>query len=72
MLTKESVAECIRANRAKKRMSRDELSRASGIPASTLENYENEKTNISLTNACKLADVFNMALDDLFERQKSA
>ena len=72
MPTKESVAACIRANRARRRMSREELSSASGIPVSTLENYENEKTNISLANACRLADVFDMALDDLFERRKSA
>lgn len=65
MPTKESVADAIRMHRARLRMSREALADACGIPASTLETYENEKANISLSNACKLADFFGISLDEL-------
>lgn len=68
--SKENVAGCIRANRAKLRMSRDDLSKASGIPAATLGCYENAESGISFENAWKLADVFGLPLDELFDRSK--
>ena len=66
---KQHVAECLLANRARRRLSREELARRSGIPAPTLQNYEDAKTTISLENAWRIADVYGMDLDDLFERQ---
>lgn len=67
---RERVAGCIRANRARNRMSRDELAKVSGIPASTIATYENGECGPSLENAWALADVFDLDLDALFERQR--
>ena len=72
MFNKEKVAECIRGHRARKRMSREALAEASGIPAPTLACYENAESGISLENAWKLADVFDLDLDEMFERERKA
>lgn len=66
--SKERVAECLRANRARRRMSREDLAKASGIPASTIGSYEQAESGMSFENAWALADVFDLDLDDLFER----
>lgn len=65
---KEHVAECLRANRARRRMSRADLAEATGIPAATIKSYEDADSGISLENAWKIADVFDLDMDDLFER----
>ena len=70
--SKEQVAECIRANRARRRMSREALAEKSGIPASTIGSYEQAECGMSLENAWVLADVFDLDLDDLFERDRKA
>lgn len=67
---KDHVAECIRANRARRRMSRADLSEATGIPTATLQSYEDASAGISFENAWRLADAFDMDMDDLFERQR--
>ena len=73
MFSKDKVAECLLANRAKKRMSREALAEVSGIPAATLASYEKAESVMSFENAWKLADAFELGLDELFERkQKSA
>ena len=70
MFSKEKAAECILANRARRRMSRDDLAKASGIPAVTIATYENAECVMSLENAWKLADAFDLDLDELFERDR--
>ena len=65
---KDRVASCIRSQRARRRMSRDDLAAASGIPATTLACYENADSVMSLENAWRLADTFGMKMDELFER----
>lgn len=70
--SKEQVAECIRANRARRRMSRDALSELSTVPTSTIASYENAECVPSLENAWKLADAFDLDLDDLFERKRAS
>lgn len=68
--SKEHVAECLRANRARRRMSREDLAKESGIPASTIASYEKAECGISLENAWAIADMFDLDLDDLFERKR--
>ena len=69
---KQRVAACIRANRAKLGMSRDEFGRICGIPASTIGSYETADNVPSLENAWKIADACDLEMDDLFERQRKA
>ena len=70
--SKGHVAECIRANRARRRMSRETLADESGIPVSTIAKYENGECNMSLENAWAFADAFGMDMDELFERDRKA
>ena len=59
------LAASIRANRAKLKMSQDELSTRSGVSVASIKNYENEISVPSVENACKIADVFGVTLNDL-------
>lgn len=70
--SKEQVAECIRANRARRRMSREALAEKSGIPACTIATYEQAECGMSFENAWAIADVFGMDMDELFERKLEA
>lgn len=72
MYDKTTIGNCIVASRGRRRMTRLDLSEATGIPVSTLEGYENAKTSISLENAWRIADAFGMEIDDLFERRVPA
>lgn len=65
---KEAIAGNILAERNRRRWSREKLAEVSGIPGSTLKTYENAESGISLENACKLADVFDMDLDEFAGR----
>lgn len=67
----EEIGSCIRAERSRLNMSRAELAEASGIPAATIETYENGKSRITLENAWILADLFNMSIDALFGRKSA-
>lgn len=69
--TKEQVAECIRAERARRKWSRDDLAEKTGIPAATIGTYENAKSGITLDNAWALADAFKMPIGPLFGRDES-
>ena len=69
---KHRVAACIRANRAKLGLSREEFAGMCGIPASTLGSYENAENVPSLENAWKIADACDLDMDDLFERERKA
>lgn len=53
-------------------MSREELAEASGIPAATIAGYENAENVPSLKNAWKMADAFNLPLDEMFERNRKS
>lgn len=68
--SKEKVASILRGNRAMRRMSRDDLSNATGIPATTIGSYENAESVMNLENACKFADVFELGLDELVGRTR--
>ena len=65
---KEHVAEWLRAIRARRRMSRADLAEASVFPATTIKSYEDADSGMSLENAGKIADVFDLDMDDLCER----
>lgn len=65
--SKQHVAGCLRAARAKADKSRDTVAAESGIPASTLASYENAETGMSLENAWRLADYYGKTLDELLE-----
>lgn len=69
--TKEQVGECIRAERARRKWSRDDLAQETGIPAATIGSYENARSGITLDNAWALADVFGMPIGPLFGRDES-
>lgn len=69
MYSKKHVADCLRAYRAKNRWSRQELAAKSNIGVDALNNAEQEKSNLTLENAWKLADVYNTSIDELFERE---
>ena len=72
MFSKDKVAECILANRGRRRMSREALAEKSGIPAATLASYEKAESVMSFENAWKLADAFDLGIDELFERERKA
>lgn len=59
MYNMKSVAGCLRAKRAERNITRQELSDACGIKKDTLATYEQERTGLSLENTWKLADVRN-------------
>lgn len=69
--TKDQVAECIRAERARRKLSREDLAKKTGIPAATIGSYETAKSGITLENAWELADAFKMPLGPLFGRDES-
>lgn len=69
--TKEQVGECIRAERARRKWSREDLAEKTGIPAATIGSYENAKSGITLNNAWALADAFKLPLGALFGRDES-
>lgn len=49
----------------KKGISIYKLSKLTGIPKTTIENYKYKHTNISFINACKMVDALNISLDDI-------
>lgn len=67
---RETIAGNILAERNRRRWSREKLAEVSDIPASTIKAYENTENGISLENACVLADVFDMDLDEFAGRKR--
>lgn len=63
------VATALRMKRAKYKISRERLSKETGIPPTTLASYENGSNTMSLENAVILADYYKTSLDDLIERK---
>ena len=62
---KELFAGNIRAHRARLRMTRDDLSTATGLSASTIKTYECAENIPSIESAMKLADAFGVSLESL-------
>lgn len=69
--SKDHAAACLRAARAFKKATREEVADASGVPNGTLGDYERGETCPSLENAWKLADYYGKSMDELFERKTS-
>ena len=59
----------LREYRAKMGLSQTELSKRIGIPANTLFNYELEKCEPSISTLIKLADFFNVSIDEIVGRE---
>ncbi|RMC38148.1 XRE family transcriptional regulator [Lactobacillus sp. ESL0236] len=53
----------------KKKISIYKLSKLTGLPWSTIKNYKNG-SEMSFTNACKIADALEISLDDLRGRRE--
>lgn len=66
--TKEAIAANIRAERARKDYSLDELSSLTGIHPQTLRLYENGDSMPGYDKACKIADALCVSLDKLAGR----
>jgi transcriptional regulator with XRE-family HTH domain len=62
---KERFAGNLRANRARSRMTQDQLAEASGVTAAAIRSYENALNVPSVENAAKLADALDVSLDQL-------
>lgn len=45
-----------------------EVARATGINQSTLTNWKQRDTNLSIKNAIKIADYFGIKIDDLVDK----
>ncbi|RMC48928.1 helix-turn-helix transcriptional regulator [Lactobacillus sp. ESL0228] len=52
----------------KKKISIYKLSKLTGLPWSTINNYRNG-SEMSFTNACKIADALEISLDELREKK---
>ena len=72
MFDLDDVAGCLRAERARRKITLCERAEASGSPVTTLQTYEQGKNVMSLENAWAIADVFDMDMDELFGRRRSA
>ncbi|WP_035269255.1 helix-turn-helix transcriptional regulator [Desulfitibacter alkalitolerans] len=56
----------VKAYRKKVRLSRRELAKRTGLSVSNICFIETGKVVAKLSDACKIADVLNRSLDDLF------
>lgn len=68
--SKEQIASCIRAERARLGWSRERLSQEADIPVATIGAYEKGENRITLENAWKFADVFEKPIGELFGRDE--
>lgn len=58
----------IRVFRAKHKLSQEDLAKKVGVRRETIGNLENGKYNPSLLLAMDIASVFNVPVDDVFQR----
>ncbi len=65
--TKDSTAGILRGLRATARLSQEELARKSGVGLASIKGYENGENVMSLENAAKLANAFDVAVSDLVQ-----
>lgn len=70
--TKEQIAECLRAERARRNWSREYVAQEINISASTLGTYENAECRITLDVAWRLADLYELPIGKLVGRDESA
>lgn len=65
------VADNLRGQRAKRRMTQQEVADAIGVSPGTVNNWEAGKGGMSFENAWKLADLFGCGIGELFGRDES-
>lgn len=65
------VADNLRGQRAKRRMTQQEVADAIGVSQGTVNNWEAGKGGMSFENAWKLADLFECGIGELFGRDES-
>lgn len=65
------VADNLRGQRAKRRMTQQEVADAIGVSPGTVNNWEAGKGGMSFENAWKLADLFECGIGELFGRDES-
>ncbi len=62
------VAEAIRMERFRQRLSQEKLAEMAGISTKYLNSIENEKVNPSITIVVQLCDVLNLQLNQLIKK----
>ena len=62
------VAETIRMERFRQRLSQEKLAEMAGISTKYLNSIENEKVNPSITIVVQLCDVLNLQLNQLIKK----
>lgn len=65
------VADNLRGQRAKRRMTQQDVADAIGVSPGTVNNWEAGKGGMSFENAWKLADLFECGIGELFGRDES-
>lgn len=65
-----TVADNLRGQRAKRRMTQQEVAESIGVSISTVTNWEAGKGGMSFENAWKLADLFECGIGELFGRDE--
>ena len=66
----QTIGDNLRAMRARKRMSQEELAERIGVHVNTIANWENGKGGIGFDKAWALADLFGCPLDELAGRDR--
>ena len=66
------VGNAIRGSRTRLAMSQQELANRAGLHRTFISNLERGTCNISLTNLCKVANVLEVAIRDLFAYEYSS
>lgn len=62
-----SLGKFIKVQRNKRSLTQEEIAKAIGITRQTLNKIESDAANLDLPQAKKLAQIFNISLDDLYE-----
>ena len=62
-----SLGKFIKVQRNKRSLTQEEIAKAIGITRQTLTKIESDAANLDLPQAKKLAQIFNISLDDLYE-----
>lgn len=58
----------IASERARKRLTQDQLAERLGVVTRTIRNWETDETSIPSTQACEMAELFGCSVDYLFGR----
>ncbi|MBU4294122.1 MAG: DUF4065 domain-containing protein [Actinobacteria bacterium] len=62
-----SLGKFIKVQRNKRSLTQEEIAKAIGITRQTLNKIESDAANLDLPQAKKLAQIYNISLDDLYE-----